>query len=60
MQEKKKGKTDQLLAVASAPCFARVLVGNVSPIRIQTPGAQVVAYPRMNMQAETIITNAYP
>lgn len=47
---------NQLLAVDSAPCFALVLVGKVSPIRIQIPGAHVVAYPRMNRHALTIIT----
>lgn len=34
----------QLAVVANAPCLARVLVGKVSPIRIQIPGAQVDAY----------------
>lgn len=29
----------QFEAVANAPCLARVLVGNVSPIRIHMPGA---------------------
>lgn len=33
----------QLLAVEIAACFARVRVGNVSPTRIQIPGAQVDA-----------------
>jgi len=33
----------QLLAVESAPCFALVRVGKVSPMRIQIPGAQVIA-----------------
>ena len=46
----------QFDAVASAPCLARVRVGKVSPMRIQIPGAQVDAYPRMNKHAETIIT----
>lgn len=31
----------QLLAVASAPCFARVRVGNISPMRIQMPLQQL-------------------
>lgn len=31
----------QLLAVASAPCFARVRVGNVSPTMIQMPLQQL-------------------
>ena len=46
----------QFDAVDIAPCLARVRMGKVSPMMIQTPGAQVVAYPRMNMQAEMIIT----
>src|SRR6201986_752605 len=50
----------QLLAVASAPCFARVRVGNVSPLRIQMPGAQVLAKPRMNMHAAPIISTPIP
>lgn len=33
----------QLARVLRAPCLARVCVGKVSPTRIQTPGAQVVA-----------------
>ena len=49
-------RTYQLLAVDNAPCFARVFVGKVSPMRIQTPGAHVVAYPKINMQALTIMT----
>ena len=37
LEAKQKLTQSQLAAVESAPCFARVRVGNVSPIRIQTP-----------------------
>jgi hypothetical protein len=37
--------------LSHAPCFALVRVGKISPMRIHTPGAQVIAYPIMNMQA---------
>jgi len=46
----------QLHDVANAPCFALDLVGNVSPMIIQIPGAQVLAYPRMKRHVEMIIT----
>jgi len=46
----------QLALVANAPCFALVRVGKISPMRIHTPGAQVIAYPIMNIQALKIIT----
>ena len=48
--------TYQLALVANVPCFALVRVGKVSPMRIHTPGAQVMAYPKMHIQALTIIT----
>lgn len=53
MNDNKKGTyfQSQLEAVASAACLARVRRGNVSPVKIQIPGAQVLAYPRMNKQA---------
>lgn len=46
----------QFEPAASEAWYDRVRVGNVSPVRIHTPGAHVVAYPRMNKHAETIIT----
>ena len=60
VKKAKRKFMSQFDAVASAPCFARVRVGNVSPIRIHTPGAQVMAYPKINMQAETIISFPMP
>lgn len=50
----------QLLAVAKAACFALVRSGNVSPVKIQIPGAHVEAYPRMNKHADTIMRFPMP
>ena len=47
---------NQLDMVATAAWAERVRVGKLSPVRIQAPGAQVDAKPRMKRQADTIIT----
>jgi hypothetical protein len=48
----------QLDAVASDDCFARVRGANDSPMMIHTPGAHVVAKPKMNRHADATMTAA--
>lgn len=40
----------QFMRVARAACLALVFEEKDSPTKIQIPGAQVEAYPKMNMQ----------
>lgn len=44
----------QFPAVAKEAEWERTLIGKISPIATQTPGPQVDAKPKMNMQAEKI------